>query len=55
LPLYVFSSLRFGISPIVNATATIMLALTLGAVVLAYVVLRRTASAERRGGVVPGI
>ena len=55
LPLYVFSSLRFGISPIVNATATIMLALTLGAVVLAYVVLRRTASAERRDGVVPGI
>jgi hypothetical protein len=38
----------------VNATAAMMLALTLGAIVLAYVVLRRTA-AERRDAVVPGL
>lgn len=42
LPLRIFASLRFGVSPIVNATATMMLALTLAATVVAYVVLRRT-------------
>ena len=53
LPLYVFSSLRFGVSPIVNATAAMVLALTIGAIVLAYVVLRR--SGGRSGGVLPGV
>jgi ABC-type spermidine/putrescine transport system permease subunit II len=53
LPLYVFSSLRFGVSPIVNATAAMVLALTIGAVVLAYAVLRR--SGGRAGGVFPGV
>ena len=43
LPLRIFASLRFGVSPIVNATATMMLALTLTATVVAYVVLRRSA------------
>jgi spermidine/putrescine transport system permease protein len=43
LPLRIFSSLRFGISPIVNATAVMILALTLAAIVIAYLVLRRTA------------
>ena len=42
LPLFIFSSLRFGVSPIVNATATMILALSVGAVVLAYLVLRRS-------------
>jgi len=51
LPLYVFSSLRFGVSPVVNATAAMVLGLTIGAVVLAYVVLRR--SGGRSGGVLP--
>jgi len=41
LPLRIFASLRFGVSPIVNATATMMLGLTLTATVLAYMVLRR--------------
>ena len=41
LPLYIFSSLRFGVTPIVNATAAMILALTLGAVTVAYLVLRR--------------
>jgi spermidine/putrescine transport system permease protein len=41
LPLRIFASLRFGVSPIVNATATMMLALTLTATIVAYAVLRR--------------
>ena len=40
LPLYIFSSLRFGVTPVVNATAAMILALTLAAVALAYLVLR---------------
>jgi ABC-type spermidine/putrescine transport system permease subunit II len=54
LPLRIFSSLRFGISPVVNATAVMILALTLVAVVIAYLVLRRTGSG-RRGGALPGV
>ena len=42
LPLFIFSSLRFGVSPVINATATMILALSIGAVVLAYLVLRRS-------------
>jgi spermidine/putrescine transport system permease protein len=47
LPLRIFSSLRFGISPIVNATAVMILVLTLAAIVIAYLVLRRTAQSGR--------
>jgi ABC-type spermidine/putrescine transport system permease subunit II len=46
LPLRIFSSLRFGVSPIINATAVMILALTLAAVVGAYMVLRRTAAGD---------
>ena len=54
LPLYIFSSLRFGVSPVINATAVIVLALTLVAIVVAYLVLRR--SGDIRGGAgVPGL
>lgn len=42
LPLFIFSSLRFGVSPVVNATAVIVLGLTLTAIVSAYLVLRRS-------------
>lgn len=42
LPLFIFSSLRFGVSPIVNATAALILVLTVSAIVLAYLVLRRS-------------
>src|SRR3954452_24568736 len=42
LPLRIFSSLRFGISPLINATAVMILVVTLTAVVVAYVVLRRS-------------
>lgn len=49
LPLRIFSSLRFGVSPVINATAVMILALSLAAVVIAYVVLRRSdARAARR-------
>jgi ABC-type spermidine/putrescine transport system permease subunit II len=54
LPLRIFSSLRFGISPIVNATAVMILVLTLAAVVIAYLVLRRTARGTRASGL-PGV
>ena len=42
LPLRIFALLRFGVSPIVNATAAMMLGLTLTATVVAYVKLRRS-------------
>jgi len=54
LPLRIFSSLRFGISPIVNATAVMILVVTLAAVVIAYLVLRRTARGARGTGL-PGV
>jgi spermidine/putrescine transport system permease protein len=56
LPLRIFSSLRFGISPIVNATAVMILALTLASIVIAYLVLRRTAQTARTGpAALPGV
>ena len=54
LPLRIFSSLRFGVSPLINAAAVMILALTLAAVVLAYLVLRRS-ERGRAGGAVPGL
>ena len=53
LPLRIFSSLRFGVSPIINAAAVMILAVTLAAVVVAYAVLRRTAQGRRTA--VPGL
>jgi spermidine/putrescine transport system permease protein len=56
LPLRIFSSLRFGVSPIVNATAVMILGLTLAAIVVAYLVLRGTEHARRHTPpVVPGV
>ena len=56
LPLRIFSSLRFGISPVVNATAVMILALTLAAIVIAYLVLRGTQQHSRRQAtVLPGV
>lgn len=55
LPLRIFSSLRFGISPVINAAAVMILALTLAAVVLAYVVLRRSEQGRRTPTAVPGL
>ncbi len=53
LPLRIFSSLRFGISPVVNATAVMILVLTLAAIVIAYLVLRRSAQGRREAVGVP--
>ena len=54
LPLRIFASLRFGVSPAINATAAMILGLTLAAIVVAYLVLRR--SGEAKGGAgVPGV
>jgi spermidine/putrescine transport system permease protein len=55
LPLRIFSSLRFGVSPVVNATAGMILALTLVAIVTAYMVLRRTEQSRRAAEGVPGL
>ena len=55
LPLRIFSSLRFGISPIINAAAVMILALTLAAVVVAYLVLRRAEQGRRGAAPVPGL
>ena len=55
LPLRIFSSLRFGISPVINAAAVMILALTLAAVVLAYAVLRRSEQGRRTPTAVPGL
>jgi spermidine/putrescine transport system permease protein len=55
LPLRIFSSLRFGISPLINATAVMILGLTLVAIVLAYLVLRRSAAGKREAAVLPGV
>src|SRR5215831_8468816 len=41
LPLNLFSRLRFGVSPIINAVATTMLCLTLTAILIAQLVLRK--------------
>ena len=53
LPLNLFSRLRFGVSPIINAVAATMLSLTLTAIIVAQVVLRQgiqvnTNSARKR-------
>jgi spermidine/putrescine transport system permease protein len=55
LPLRIFSSLRFGVSPLINATAVMILGLTLVAIILAYLVLRRSAAGRRETAVMPGV
>ena len=54
LPIYIWSQLRFGVTPAINATAAMMLAFTLVLVVLAYLVLRRFGH-ERESGGLPGV
>ena len=54
LPLYIFSQLRFGVSPVINATAVLVLGLTLVAILVAYVVLRRSSGGAAKTGV-PGL
>jgi spermidine/putrescine transport system permease protein len=54
LPIYIWGQLRFGVTPAINATAAMILGLTLVAIVLAYAVLRRT-SQTRDGAWLPGV
>jgi spermidine/putrescine transport system permease protein len=54
LPIYIWGQLRFGVTPAINATAAMILGLTLVAIVVAYLVLRRT-SQERDATAVPGV
>jgi len=54
LPIYIWGQLRFGVTPAINATAAMMLALTLVVVVVAYLVLRRSGQ-ERETGGLPGV
>lgn len=49
LPLKIFSMLRFGISPVVNAVATVMLAVTLTCIFAASVVVRRHGRGDESG------
>jgi spermidine/putrescine transport system permease protein len=48
LPLYVFSSIRRGVTPKINAIASVMLAVTLTFVFVAQVLLRRSATRRAR-------
>ena len=54
LPIYIWGQLRFGVTPAINATAAMMLAVTLVGVVVAYLVLRRSEQGRERGGL-PGV
>jgi ABC-type spermidine/putrescine transport system permease subunit II len=53
LPIYIWGQLRFGVTPAINATAAMILGLTLVSIVVAYVVLRRT-SQGRAASAIPG-
>jgi len=54
-PIVLYSAVRFGLTPAVNALATIMLGVTLAAVVITGVVLRRSRAQAARGQVMaPG-
>jgi spermidine/putrescine transport system permease protein len=54
LPIYIWGQLRFGVTPAINATAAMILGLTLVAIVIAYAILRRTGQ-ERGTATVPGV
>jgi spermidine/putrescine transport system permease protein len=54
LPIYIWGQLRFGVTPAINATAAMILGLTLAAIVIAYAILRRTGQ-ERGTATVPGV
>jgi ABC-type spermidine/putrescine transport system permease subunit II len=54
LPIYIWGQLRFGVTPAINATAAMILGLTLVAIVIAYLVLRRSGQ-EREGAAIPGV
>lgn len=50
LPLLIFSMLRFGVSPVINAIATVMLVVTLTCIFTASLVIRRNSHGDRDAG-----
>lgn len=50
LPLRIFSMLRFGVSPVVNAVATVMLAVTLVCIFTASIIVRRHGRGDAESG-----
>jgi spermidine/putrescine transport system permease protein len=50
LPLRIFSMLRFGVSPVVNAIATVMLVVTLTCIFTASLIVRRHARSDAESG-----
>jgi spermidine/putrescine transport system permease protein len=50
LPLLIFSMLRFGVSPVVNAVATVMLVVTLTCIFAASAIVRRNERGEGEAG-----
>ena len=54
LPMFIFSSLRFGVTPAITAMSTMIIAVSLLAIVVAYLVLRRTGQ-DREGAALPGV
>jgi spermidine/putrescine transport system permease protein len=54
VPIYLFASIRRGVSPEVNAIATVLLAVTIAAMVLAGLVYRRGQRRTGRGAAVEG-
>lgn len=53
LPIYIFSQLRFGVSPAVNVLATITLGVTLLVLVAVLVILRRSSPREGLAQIIP--
>jgi spermidine/putrescine transport system permease protein len=49
LPMYVFSSIRRGITPEINAIGTVVLTVSLTLLLIAQLILRRGANESRRG------
>jgi len=50
LPLKIFSMLRFGVSPVINAVATVMLIVTLASIFTASLLVRRNSRSEAEAG-----
>jgi spermidine/putrescine transport system permease protein len=50
LPLKIFSMLRFGVSPVINAVATVMLIVTLASIFTASLLVRRNSRGEAEAG-----
>lgn len=54
LPIYIWGQLRFGVTPAINATAAMMLGVTLLVITVAYLILRRAGSERGTTATLPG-